>query len=314
VLVAYLPSADGQEVEEEVLNALVVLGVRDGKVDAALAAALADKAPERRAAAALVVGRSGTAEQRDKVRPLLGDAEPRVRFRAAVGMVAGRDKSAVPALISLVADGPLDAAQRADDLLACLLPPSASSYRTPVGDTDQARRTCRGAWEIAWKNAGKALDLAHADADLLPFNPALQARTAARQFLDAMHRMSVPAMQKATDVPFIWIQNNNQTFTTREELNQFCAGFAGNGNNLAMAAQVGTTTGPATAAEEYAKRLAPDQKTALAPILKAEMRVIRVSARFNNQEQKLVVFVRTGGERGFVVGYGPEQPPRVLPK
>jgi hypothetical protein len=313
VLLAYLPSADGQDVEEEILNALVVLGVRDGKVDADLAAALPDKAPERRAAAALVLGRSGTAEQRDKARSLLSDAEPRVRFRAAQGLVAGHDKTAVPALIALVADGPLDVAQRADDLLACLLPPSVYSFRAPVGDTDLVRRSCRNGWEIAWKSYGKTLDLAHADVDLLPFNPALQARTATRQFLGTMRRGDVLGMEKATDVPFVMI-GNNQTFTTREELNQFCAGFAANGNNAPMSASIGTTVGPSTASEEYGKRLPPDQKTALAPVLKAETRVVKVSAVFNGQVQKLVVFVRTGGERGFVVGYGPDQARPILTK
>jgi hypothetical protein len=306
VLVAYLAGADGPEVEEEVLNALVVLSARDGKVDVDLAAALPDRAPERRAAAALVLGRSGTAEQREKVRPLLNDPEPRVRFRAAQGLIAGHDKTAVPALIALVADGPPDLAGRADDLLACLMPPSPYSFRIPVGETAQERRACRGGWEIAWKSAGKALDLAHADADLLPFNPALQARTATRQFMGAMQHMNVVAMQKAADVPFVNAVGNNQTFTTREELNQFCAGFAGNGNNLAMAVQIGPTAGPGTAAEEYPKRLPADQKTALAPVLKPEVRAVKVNAKFNNQWQRLVVFVRTGGERGFVVGYIPD--------
>jgi len=51
VLLAYLPAAETEAVEEEVLTSLVVLGVHDGKVDAPVVAALKDKVGCRRAAA-----------------------------------------------------------------------------------------------------------------------------------------------------------------------------------------------------------------------------------------------------------------------
>src|SRR5690242_8875287 len=144
VLLAYLPSADDEAVVEEVLAALVVLGVHDGKVDPDLTNALQDRAPERRAAAALVLGRSGTAEQRAAVRALLGDADARVRFRAAQGLLAGRERDALPALLALLTEGPRDVAEQADDLLRCAAGDQAPT--TPLGAGDVSRRLCRNAW------------------------------------------------------------------------------------------------------------------------------------------------------------------------
>ena len=62
-LLAYAPDADSDAAEDEIVASLAILGVHDGKVDAAVVAALKDKAPACRAAAGVVVGRSGTAEQ-----------------------------------------------------------------------------------------------------------------------------------------------------------------------------------------------------------------------------------------------------------
>src|SRR5437588_614184 len=79
----------------EVAGARAALGVRDGKLDPALAAALDDREPARRAAAALVLGRYGTSEQRAAVRRLLTDREAKVRLRAAQGLLAARDGTAL---------------------------------------------------------------------------------------------------------------------------------------------------------------------------------------------------------------------------
>src|ERR1700722_1447425 len=86
VLLSYLPDAADDAVEDEVLASLAVLAVHDGKVDSVIAAALHDKKSSRRAAAGLVLGRSGTPEQRSEVHALLLDADPHVRFRVAQGL------------------------------------------------------------------------------------------------------------------------------------------------------------------------------------------------------------------------------------
>ncbi len=175
-LLAYAPDADNDAVENEVVASLAVLGVHDGKVDAAVVAALKDKAPARRAAAGVVVGRSGTAEQRADVQKLLADPDPRVRFRAAQGLLAGRDRSAVPALIALVKDGPPDLAYQADELLSCAVGSRAAHARW--GEDAQSRQNCRSAWDAWAKEKENAkVDLSRAAVDLPPFNPALRRTT-----------------------------------------------------------------------------------------------------------------------------------------
>ena len=64
--IGFLPFG-GEEAEEEILAALAALAVRDGKLDLAFVPALRDRAPPRRAAAALILGRYGDADQRKAV-------------------------------------------------------------------------------------------------------------------------------------------------------------------------------------------------------------------------------------------------------
>ena len=58
-LLAFLPSAETEAILDEVKKSLLSLAVHDGKVDAALLAALQDKLSVRRAAAAEVLAQLG---------------------------------------------------------------------------------------------------------------------------------------------------------------------------------------------------------------------------------------------------------------
>jgi HEAT repeat protein len=89
-LLAYIPYVDDEWLEEEVLIHLGSLAVVQGKVDPLLAAAVQDKLPARRAAAAYVLGRMGGPEQRTLVRRMLADPEAVVRRHAAEGL-AGKE-------------------------------------------------------------------------------------------------------------------------------------------------------------------------------------------------------------------------------
>ena len=89
-LLAYLPSAPDDWVEEEVLACLGQLTVRAGKVDARLLSALNDPFPPIRAAAVYVLGRRADVEQRHAVRKFLNDADPQVRERASLALVGKR--------------------------------------------------------------------------------------------------------------------------------------------------------------------------------------------------------------------------------
>src|SRR5262249_12700389 len=105
VLLAYLPFADDESVEGEVLAALAAVGVRERRPDPLIVAALADKEPLRRMAAAFVLG-SAVPEQRQAVRRLLSDSHPKVRFMAGRELVRAGDKLAMPALLALLEQGP----------------------------------------------------------------------------------------------------------------------------------------------------------------------------------------------------------------
>jgi hypothetical protein len=181
-------------------------------VEDSLATVLTDKTPAKRAAAALVVGRSGTAEQRKAVQRLLTDASLEVRIAAAQGLAAARDKSVAPALAVLLTEAPPPIAQQAEDLLQRM----AGDKAPTVTWEDAKRQPCRDAWEAWWKSEGEKLDLAKADVDPLNRNPAHEARQVANLFLDALVKGKTVDFKKITAVPFH--VHTHQTFTTHEEL------------------------------------------------------------------------------------------------
>ncbi len=155
VLLAYLPAAPDEATEEAVVAALGATGLRDGKAHAALVAALKDREPARRAAAASVVARAG-AEQRKAVVPLLTGADVRVRFRAAAALARAGEKAAVPALIALVEEGTPQIAWQSEDLLFRAAGPEA---KVPALGPGADGTRCRRAWDEWWKENGARLDL-----------------------------------------------------------------------------------------------------------------------------------------------------------
>jgi hypothetical protein len=162
VVLDYLPFADEEALEEELLVTLAAVGVRDGKADPALLPALTDKRPACRAAAALVLGRLRDPAQRAAVRPLLADPEPRVRLRAAQGLIDGKDKEAVPTLAALLTEAPPTVAHAAEELLFRLAGEQAP-HASLGTDKNEERRQCRQAWDAWWRNQGPKLDLTKLD-------------------------------------------------------------------------------------------------------------------------------------------------------
>src|SRR5262249_1739519 len=88
VLLSYIPFADDESVEEEVFTALTLLSVREPKVDPLIPEALKDALPQRRSAAAHVLGRVGQKEHVLALRKLVEDQSPFVRYRAAQSLIA----------------------------------------------------------------------------------------------------------------------------------------------------------------------------------------------------------------------------------
>jgi HEAT repeat protein len=232
VLLAYLPEAEDETVEDETVMALAVLGVSDGKVAAAVADALKDADPVLRSAAAVILGRSGTAEQRAAVQALLADPNPLVRFRAAQGLLAARERAALPALAALVSEGPLTTALRADELLACTAGPRAPRL---FGTDAAARRRSRAAWET-WARLHGAADLARRPVDLPPFHPTLRAAAAARRFVVALLRDEREMARSLSDLPFL--VNGEQVMNARGDLEQFLVPFARNLGNQGLDSRV----------------------------------------------------------------------------
>jgi HEAT repeat protein len=157
-LLQYVPYADDETVEDEVLAALVALNA-PGKVDDLLVAALQDPLSARRGAAAHVLGRNGTAEQRAIIRKLLADREPRVRFRAAEALLAARDKEGVPVLVDLLGDDPTELTWRVEELLLNLAGEKAPTISAGDG-SPAARKAYREAWAGWWRDNGPRIDLA----------------------------------------------------------------------------------------------------------------------------------------------------------
>jgi HEAT repeat protein len=160
-MLAYLPLAD-ETTAAEIEAALTVLAPRDGKLDPALAAALGDRSPARRAVAAEVVCRAGLPEQRALVRPLLKDPDAEVRLRASLALAGAREKEAVPVLIALLAELPGPGAEQAEDYLRQLADDRAPD--ATLGPDDAARRKCRDAWAAWWRDHGARAELPRLDA------------------------------------------------------------------------------------------------------------------------------------------------------
>ena len=155
VLLAYLPFAPNRDIEEELLTVLVDLGMDRGRVRPELLTALKDKQSARRAAAALIVGRVGTVEQKRRVDGLLADIDPAVRLRAAQGLLVAGEKRAIPALFTLLNPRFPELAEEAEYLLQV----TAGEQTYPVSNDQKTPRKDREAWRAWWEHEGDRIDL-----------------------------------------------------------------------------------------------------------------------------------------------------------
>jgi hypothetical protein len=161
-LLAVLPWVEDESAEEAVLQALAVVGLKDGLAEPSVVAAMTDRDPMRRAGAGFVLGQAGPA-QRPTAARLLADPDARVRFRTAAGLLHGGDRSAVPALIALLEDAPAPLMWRAEELLDRL----AGDRDVPAasGTEPSDRRRARHAWEAWWKADSDKVDFSRVSRD-----------------------------------------------------------------------------------------------------------------------------------------------------
>ncbi len=162
VLLNFLPFVDHDTLEDEILASLKVVGINDGKAEPALVGALQDKLTVKRSAAARVLGQAPHTEQRAAVKPLLQDPEAKVRFRAAQGLLAGKEKVAIPVLAALLSEAPVPLAWQAEEQLCLIAGEQSPPLALGAGDLS-VRRKCRAAWEEWWGIYGAALDLYKVD-------------------------------------------------------------------------------------------------------------------------------------------------------
>lgn len=157
VLLAYLPSAESDLVAEEVRRTLAGLAVRDGRADPEIVAALKDRSPIRRAAAATALLQGGAAQERAAVRQLLRDADRSVRLHVALLFATSRDVGAVPVLIDLIGQLPAGESWQAVDFLCRLAGDSAPAVFP--GEDAASRQDCQAAWRSWWQKHRQTLDL-----------------------------------------------------------------------------------------------------------------------------------------------------------
>jgi HEAT repeat protein len=160
MLLRYIPFADDESVEDECLAALRALGLKDGKASDTVIAALKEKEPTRRGAAAYTVAAAKDKEQRQLAAKLLDDKEPGVRFRTVQGLLAARDPQALPVLLTFLRDGPTDYIWRAEDILIRL---AGEKAPTTSYSNEQERKKAYTAWSEWWNENEKKVDLAKID-------------------------------------------------------------------------------------------------------------------------------------------------------
>lgn len=148
-LLNYLPFADDDTVVQEIETALLAIGLRDGKPESALMRVLTDSTPIRRSLAARVLCQIGGSTGRKAVRFLLKDAKPSVRMQAALSLTDLHDAEAVPVLIDLVAELPLEERKRVEEYLTELA--GEWAVHTPQGGDAVSRRLRRELWSAWWR-------------------------------------------------------------------------------------------------------------------------------------------------------------------
>jgi hypothetical protein len=294
VLLKYLSVVDDADAEEAILDALLTLGFRNGAIDPELTAAIKDKTAYRRAAAALVIGCSGTMEQRRIVGNLLNDADAQVRLRAAQGLIAARQTLAVPTLIALLPEAYLPLAIQAEDLLRRVAGDNAEIPR--LGETDDLRRKCAAAWETWWRANEKKLDLAAVDVSQPTTGPTRRASETALRFVYALRDGDRAKACQLSDVPFTVA--GTLTISSRAELEELY-------KDVRQPAQKRTPLIERVGSlEEYAQACGESVEDVVDKKNQAGMRVVYVSTKEGREVDRSVLLVRINGTQVRVVGIG----------
>ncbi len=154
-MLAYLPFADSEELSDDILHCLPALALQDGKPDPALVKALHDPLKVRRLAA--IEALAAVTSERETIRKLLKESDGDVRLKAALGLASAGDREAVPVLIDLLADGPVDQLWQIEDYLARVA--AEKKPTVTLGTEEAARKKAREVWAEWWKTNGDKVEL-----------------------------------------------------------------------------------------------------------------------------------------------------------
>ena len=91
---------------------------------------------------------------------MLHDADPTVRYRTARALTFAKDRNAVPVLIDLLAELPVNAAWQAEDFLLRLVGAKTPPPTEAMGNDKQTRGKCKTAWHAWWKQHAGKINLA----------------------------------------------------------------------------------------------------------------------------------------------------------
>jgi putative pyrroloquinoline-quinone binding quinoprotein len=156
-LLAFLPGPYDESVSEEIQNTLIAIARSRGEVHRILLRALASTERAQRTAAGITLCRLDTGEYWPAVRKLLQDADASVRLQVACELVSAGDRQAVPVLIDLLTQLPVEQAEQAEELLYRLAGPNAPPM--PLGHDASAQQKCRDAWRLWWREHGEHIGM-----------------------------------------------------------------------------------------------------------------------------------------------------------
>jgi len=223
-----------------------------------------------------------------------------VLLRGAQGLLVARDKRAVPVLLALLSDAPVEVARDAHEMLGWVAGDKGPG--DALGDNAEGRKKCRASWDAWWKANEARLDLAKAEVDLPWLSANQRARTVATQFATALTKGDANLLKKSTDVPFCMI--GAITMNTRQEFDQML------GQAIVQGPQrpkIEFSPAQLINLNDYLKTTHGQQmKGFIDKHPRSEIRIVYLSGKTagQNREDTAALIVRVRGGQAHVIGIG----------
>lgn len=145
-LLGFLPYAPTPEMKDTIQEVLPAVAARAENSKDFLVKALTDPMKERRLAAVHTL--ASLPAHQDEVKQALSSEDPSMRFRAAMSLANARDKSAIPTLIKLLADAPVNDAWRIEEYLLRIA--GSAHPKVSLSSAGSNRKPVSEAWAKWW--------------------------------------------------------------------------------------------------------------------------------------------------------------------